>query len=131
MKKNSDNPPDKTEVTNSNAFIRYTVNKNRSDNPHIELAPTNNFLVYNDFEKSDPLSIINFDDNQTIKTTNNVHYVSGNMLIKNILGNRQILDFDLFRIKFNLVAVNYIFENENCCANLKFHLNLLMFLLPL
>ncbi|AEQ60710.1 hypothetical protein [Acanthamoeba polyphaga mimivirus] len=117
--KNSDNPPDKTEVTNSNAFIRYTVNKNRSDNPHIELAPTNNFLVYNDFEKSDPLSIINFDDNQTIKTTNNVHYVSGNMLIKNILGNRQILDFDLFRIKFNLVAVNYIFENEKLLREFK------------
>lgn len=119
--KKADNVPNQDEMTNPDAYNRYTINKTTTDNPHIELESTNNFIVYNNFESPTPLTSFDFGNKKNItskdldsspSTGNNVHYVSGNLLIRNVLGNRQILDFDLFRIKFNMVAVNFVKEND-------------------
>ncbi|BCS83315.1 hypothetical protein QLL95_gp0808 [Cotonvirus japonicus] len=112
--KNTENPPNENEETNPKAFIKYKITSN--NNSQISLDPTNNFIVYNNFENHNPLSTLNFGkdlhsiNDKSIK--NNIHYVSGNLLIKNTLGNRQVVDFDLFRIKFNLVALDFVSEND-------------------
>lgn len=119
---NNENPPAFNESTNSDAFNKYTVN---SSTPVITIYPRADFITYNDFKTNNGTVIIeyghNYQDINIIKNinnintiteiNNNIHYISVNYLIKNVLGNRQILDFDLLRIKFNMVAINSISKN--------------------
>nr|AEX62612.1 hypothetical protein mv_R407 [Moumouvirus Monve] len=113
---NSENPPDEQEYNNPAAFNNYTINKNNINPNNIIIEPANDFIMYNDFEKPDGRVVTGIDNVTRTRrgvTTNiqNIHYVSSNLTIKNISGNRQVLDFDLFRIKFNIVARNIVEKN--------------------
>uniref|UniRef100_A0A6G6ACZ7 Uncharacterized protein n=1 Tax=Borely moumouvirus TaxID=2712067 RepID=A0A6G6ACZ7_9VIRU len=113
---NSENPPDEQEYNNPSAFNNYVINKNNTNNKNILIEPANDFIMYNDFEKPDGRVVTGIDTvGKTRKNitsdVQNIHYVSSNLTIKNITGNRQVLDFDLFRIKFNVVAHNIVEKN--------------------
>ncbi|ANB50735.1 hypothetical protein [Powai lake megavirus] len=112
----SDNAPGPDEYTDPNAFTKYIVMP--YNNGQVKLSPGNNFIMYNNFENPKGTEILMLSDsyNKNFKTNlesdlQNIHYVSSNLIIKNISGNRQVLDFDLFRIKFNIIAENIVAKN--------------------
>ncbi len=132
------NPPASFEYENPNAFIKYTViNEDAIINPkfppqtnseyvpkqEVRLVPRDDFIVYNDIEKVPNMTVLKFEKKETdddiITISNNIHYITGNFIIKNVLNNRQVLDFDLFRIKFNMDAINMIAKNGKMINSFK------------
>jgi hypothetical protein len=114
----SKNPPDNTELLDPRAYNAYAVTKGVGS---VKIAGRKDFVVYNDALRKDPGVV------QTLSTDNsdetdldlgvqqediNVHYISGNFSI--LAGNRTTvnIDFDLFRIKFNLIAENIVTMNS-------------------
>ncbi len=105
---NNDNPPLNYEISDTNAYNRYKV---ISKSPEIIINTRNDFISYNDYNTINGIVVKdygNFYDDDNEKIDNNIHYISVNYLIKNVLQNRQTLDFDLFRIKFNLETIKSI-----------------------
>lgn len=71
----------------------------------IMIIGRSNFTVYNDYEKEETVTQI--DD----ANLNNIHYISRNYSIKVQSINRNNIDFDLHRIKFNMVIHNKVLKN--------------------
>lgn len=102
---NSQNPPAYDELSDPAAFSRYRV---INPQPQVKIAPRADFIVYNDFQSMLGTKVVELDKKDDI---NHVHYVSGNFTIRNVSRNGPITDFDLFRIKFNIVALDTIDKN--------------------
>lgn len=110
---NSDNPPDSNELMNPKAFSQYKIVRT-SPNGTVKFASRADFIMYNDTEsiKETILEDYNIIKNREDEfADNNIHYVSANFLIANILESGKTQDFDLFRIKCNLVAENIVSKN--------------------
>jgi hypothetical protein len=114
----SKNPPSETELMDPKAYNAYTVTKGQGS---VKIAGREDFIVYNDALRTDPgvVQTISSEtqteldlDLGTQQEDINVHYISGNFSIA--AGNRTTvnIDFDLFRIKFNLIAENMVMMNS-------------------
>lgn len=101
--KNDSNPPSVHDINNQMAYDRYSVDPsiNNIDN-FLTFEKRNNFTAYN--KPFDGLMVEK--DNEIA-----YHYISRNLTIKSVLPN-EVNNFDLYRIKMNIVANNVIRKNE-------------------
>src|ERR1700733_4048461 len=110
---NANNPPCPNEIIDPSAFIKYNIIKDIT--PIIIPYHRDDYITYNNVNNPNGFNIIEYLNND-----NNIHYISINYTIKDILRNNVVLDFDLFRIKFNLITTNSVLKNNK--LNNKFNI---------
>src|ERR1700733_120900 len=115
---NDKNPPCSNEIVDPLAFNKYTIMK---DIVTIIIPNSqSDFINYNEIDNPDGTVQIKYSEQKNEKNDNeNIHYISVNYLIKDILGNHVTLDFDLFRIKFNLITTNSVLKNGKLAPKFK------------
>lgn len=119
---NSRNPPQLFEKYDPKSYNVYTLDIGAE--PKIMAAGRDDFIIYNDFMNPQTMTAITYgSDQKTLHinpaliddaptNNNNFHYISVNYLIKTVLWNNRVSDFDLFRIKYNIVANDIVLKDS-------------------
>jgi len=107
----SHNPPDITEMQNTRAFQRFSLDRNAWENGKsdmIHVGEKEDYIVYTDFNSPEETHMIHYRS----PYTKNYHYIGVNYSIKNFSEMNSTTDFDLLRIKLQIEADRLITKNN-------------------